>query len=421
MKIAVAGVGNIGSGVLQLLASNAELVAERAGKPVTVVAAANQNLGDLRERFDDSIEWHNDWRALTARKDVDVVVELIGGTTEAKLCVLESLANGKAVVTANKALLAEQGHDIFAKANECGATIMYEAAIAGAIPIVKVIREALAANRFHSITGILNGTCNYILTSMEKGNGSFVTCLKEAQELGFAEANPALDIDGVDSAHKIALLGMIALNAPLDLGAVRIQGISAIGEADFLCAQDLGYCIRLLATARCGRNGRIQMMSHPMLLPADHIMAKVDRNMNAVSVISNAAGETLYYGAGAGPLPTASAVVSDLIDIAKGRVQATDPGHGNEAVTPASEAEATAFYLRTTSRNGTDRISAVLADHGIAVEATCSRNSRNKSQTETAMILEGGTFERMLKCADEIGSLDVVSAVAPPLPVETPE
>lgn len=422
MRVGIVGAGTVGGGVIDLLGRNAALIGECAGEKVEISGVAVRDVAKAKSRRGDAVRWTDDWRTLTSDPGTDVIVEVMGGLQEAKACTLDAIANGKAVVTANKALLAEQGGEVFAAVRERGGTLKFEAAIAGAIPIVKVLREALTANHVHSIVGIVNGTCNYILTSMEKGNGTFAECLAEAQRLGYAEADPALDIDGVDSAHKIVLLGMIAMGTPLEFSRVPTMGISEIDTVDISFAEEMGYRIRLLAIAKRDDGQGVELMVHPTLLPADHIMAKVDRNMNAVSVVADAAGEIVCQGAGAGAMPTASAVVADLVEIARGGGAAPWPARDGASIVPAEEIRAHSFYLRmlVQDRPGVlARVSGILADAGISIGSMVQRESHASRPVNLVMILHRNRFGRVVESVRKIEALDFVSGSVKVFPVET--
>ena len=422
MKVGMVGAGNVGGGVIELLKRNSGLIETKAGEPVSLAGVAVRDVAKAKGKFGDEINWVTDWRTLTSDGEIDVIVEVMGGLDEAGECVMSAFDNGKAVVTANKALLAERGGDIFARTQDEGKTLKYEAAIAGAIPAVKVVSESLAANRIESVVGIVNGTCNYILSSMEKGHGGLDECLRKAQELGFAEADPGLDIDGVDAGHKIALLGRLAMDAPLEFDKVTIKGISGIDEKDISYAEEMGYRIRLLAIAKRDDNGGIELMVSPTLLPLDHIMAKVDGNMNAVLIVSDAAGETLCYGAGAGPLPTASAIVSDLIEIARGGGGMPDKSRAKTHIVPAADIRAHSFYLRirVQDRPGVlAQVSGILADEDVSIDSVVQRESSGDAAVDLMMILHRNRFGRVLDCVRRIEDLDQVLGKAKLYPVET--
>jgi len=319
LRIGLAGLGTVGAGVVRLLADNAELVAQRAGRPIRVVAASARDR--TRDRGVDlsGIDWEDDATALAARDDVDVVVELVGGSDGPALTLARAtLAAGKPLVTANKAMMAHHGLELARAAEARGTPLMFEAAVAGGVPVIKGLREGAAANRLHHLFGILNGTCNFILSRMEADGRDFADVLAEAQALGYAEADPGFDIDGVDAGHKLALLASLAFGTRPAFGQVEATGIRHVIAADIAEAAALGYRVRLLGVAESGAQGLFQRV-HPHLVPVGHPLAHVTGSTNAVAVDGDFVGRLLFQGAGAGAGPTASAVVADLIDVARGR------------------------------------------------------------------------------------------------------
>ncbi len=318
LRIALAGLGTVGGGVLRLLEANAELIARRAGRPLEVVAVCARDRGKDRGVDLGSYAWEDDMTVLAERGDVDVVVELVGGADGPAVALARrALGAGKGLVTANKAMIAHHGLELAGIAEAAGAPLRFEAAVAGGVPVIKGLREGTAANRVSRIYGILNGTCNYILSTMERTGADFADVLGEAQALGYAEADPSFDIDGVDAAHKLAILAAIAFGARIDFAAVRREGIGRIRAADIGQAAALGYVIRLIGLADCDGAGLFQQVQ-PCLVAREHPLAAVDGPTNAVVVEGNFSGRLLFQGAGAGDGPTASAVVADLIDIARG-------------------------------------------------------------------------------------------------------
>ncbi|NND67843.1 MAG: homoserine dehydrogenase, partial [Halioglobus sp.] len=314
VRIGLCGLGTVGGGTFRLLAENAELIAGRADVPVAVVCVGARRdnpdcpVGDVRvsrDIFD-----------VASDPEVDILVELIGGTDTAKELVEAAIDNGKHVVTANKALIAEHGNALFARAAEKGVSLRFEAAVAGGIPIIKALREGLAGNRIEWLAGIINGTTNFILTEMRDKGRAFSDVLAEAQELGYAEADPTFDVEGIDAAHKLAILAALAFGTPLNMDAVFAEGITGLTPQDVDFAQELGYRIKHLGIARQSAEG-VELRVHPTLIPRRRLLANVDGVKNAVLVEGDAVGPTLYYGAGAGAEPTASAVVADLVDLAR--------------------------------------------------------------------------------------------------------
>ncbi|PZO72097.1 MAG: homoserine dehydrogenase [Pelagerythrobacter marensis] len=345
LRIALAGIGTVGAGVVRLLDENAALVAARAGRPITIVAVSARDRAKQRGVDVSRFAWEDDMAGMAARTDVDVVVELVGGADGPALALARrTIAAGKGLVTANKAMIAHHGLELAEAAEAAGVPLKFEAAVAGGIPVVKALREGAAANALSRIYGILNGTCNYILSTMEDSGAEFAATLAEAQALGYAEADPSFDIDGVDAGHKLAILAAIGFGAWLDLAALDAQGIRQIRAADIAQAEALGYVIRLIGRADVaaeadGTTALLQQV-RPCLVPRNHPLAHVDGPTNAVVAEGNFSGRLLFQGAGAGDGPTASAVVADLIDIARGEagpafsvpvaelapIRAADPG-----------------------------------------------------------------------------------------------
>jgi homoserine dehydrogenase len=351
-----------------------------------------------------------DAAAVVADPDIDVVVELIGGYGIAKKLVLEAIRQGKHVVTANKALLAVHGTEIFAAARERGVTVAFEAAVAGGIPIIKALREGLTANRIEWVAGIINGTTNFILSEMRAKGLDFATVLKEAQRLGYAEADPSFDIEGVDAAHKATILSAIAFGVPVQFDKAHVEGITALQAADIRYAEQLGYRIKLLGIARRRERG-IELRVHPTLIPSTRLIANVEGAMNAVVVKADAVGTTLYYGKGAGSEPTASAVIADLVDIA--RLQSADPGHrvphlafqpgslADTPILPISEV-VTAYYLRLVVADKAGvlaRITGILAEHDISIDAVLQRESAEGEKQTDLIILTHDTVEGRMSAA----------------------
>ncbi len=377
LAIGVAGLGTVGAGVLKLLADNAALVAARAGRPIAVVAVSARDRSRDRGVNTAGLRWYDDAVALAADAGVDVVVELIGGSEgSARNLVEAALAAGKPVVTANKALLAIHGA---ALAEAAGTTpLAFEAAVAGGIPAIKALREGLAGNNISRVAGILNGTCNYILTTMREQGREFADVLGEAQKLGYAEADPSFDIDGVDAAHKLAILAGLAFGRPVEFGALHVEGIRAVSALDFQMAEELGYRIKLLGIAERGPNG-VSARVHPCMVPQAAPIARVDGVFNAVEVVGDFCGKVVLQGRGAGAGPTASAVVADLIDIARNR---HTPVWGSAVgALPALPMLPMAHhsgchYLRlmVVDRPGVIAdVTAVLRDHGVSLESMLQR------------------------------------------------
>ncbi|AOB27598.1 homoserine dehydrogenase [Bordetella bronchiseptica] len=324
MKVGLLGLGVVGGGTWAVLARNAEEIARRAGRRIEVSRVAVRDVAKARSRVGDGVEVSTDGFALVRDPAVDIVVELIGGDTLARELVLEAIAQGKHVVTANKALLAKHGNEIFAAASARGVMVAFEAAVAGGVPIIKAIREGLTANRIEWVAGIINGTTNFILSEMRARGLPFADVLAEAQRLGYAEADPTFDIEGVDAAHKLTLLASLAFGVPVQFDRAYVEGIAQLAQEDIAHAERLGYRIKLLGITKRRVDG-IELRVHPTLVPAERLLANVEGAMNAVLVRGDAVGPTLYYGQGAGEEPTASAVVADLVDVT--RLHTADPGH----------------------------------------------------------------------------------------------
>ncbi len=379
LKIAVAGLGTVGAGVFKLLAENGELLTQRCGRPLVVTAASARDRTRNRGVALGPAKWFDDAAALAAEADADIVVELIGGSDGIAKRVCETaIARGRHVVTANKALLAVHGTALARAAEAKGVALCYEAAVAGGIPVIKALREGLAANRIERVYGILNGTCNYILTQMRRTGRPFADVLAEAQKLGYAEADPSFDVDGIDAAHKLAILAGLAFGAAVNFSGVHIEGIRHISPLDLEFAKELGFRIKLLGIARMTAHG-IEQRVHPCLVPVDTPIAAVEDVFNAVVAEGNFSGRTVFEGRGAGAGPTASAVVADLVDLARGR---RTPTFGVPvsalALPPVSpmERRVGAYYIRlmVVDRPGVIAdVTAVLRDESVSLESMLQR------------------------------------------------
>ncbi|HEU4709596.1 MAG TPA: homoserine dehydrogenase, partial [Methylophilaceae bacterium] len=322
INVGLLGIGTVGGGTFTVLTRNQEEITRRAGRPIRIVKVADRDVARAKDITKGAVEVVDDAFAVVADPQIDIVVELIGGTSIAKDLVLKAIENGKHVVTANKALIALHGNEIFAAAQKKGVMVAFEAAVAGGIPIIKAVREGLSANRIEWIAGIINGTTNFILSEMrEKGLG-FDEVLKEAQRLGYAEADPTFDVEGIDAAHKLMILAGIAFGIPMQFDKVYTEGITRLTREDIEYAEELGYRVKLLGITKRTDKG-IELRVHPTLIPEKRLVANVNGAMNAVVVKGDAVGPTLYYGAGAGAEPTASAVVADLVDVT--RMHTADP------------------------------------------------------------------------------------------------
>jgi homoserine dehydrogenase len=324
IKVGLLGLGVVGGGTWNVLQRNAEEIMRRAGRQIEVTEVAVRDVVKARAKVGDDVHITDDPLAVVRNPGIDIVVELIGGITLARELVLEAIAQGKHVVTANKALLATHGTEIFEAASRQGVMVAFEAAVAGGIPIIKAIREGLTANRIEWVAGIINGTTNYILSEMRTRSISFEQALSQAQQLGYAEADPSSDVDGIDAAQKLTLLASMAFGIPVQLPNAYVEGITHVSDQDIEITERLGYRIKLLGITRRRAQG-IELRVHPTLVPATSMLANVEDAMNAVLVNGDAVGQTLYYGKGAGEEPTASAVVADLVDVT--RLHTADPGH----------------------------------------------------------------------------------------------
>src|SRR5690554_507504 len=378
IKVGLLGLGVVGGGTWKVLTQNAEEIARRAGRSIEVTAVAVRDIAKAKRLVGDSVRVTDDAMQVLRDPDIDIIVELIGGDTLARTWIMEAIAQGKHVVTANKALLAKHGNEIFAAAHAKGVMVTFEAAVAGGIPIVKAIREGLTANRIQWLAGIINGTTNFILSEMRMRGLSFEQALADAQRLGYAETDPTFDIEGVDAAHKLTLLASLAFGIPVQFDKAHIEGISSLAQDDITHAERLGYRIKLLGITRRREDG-IELRVHPTLVPVDCLLANVEGAMNAVLVSGDMVGPTLYYGQGAGELPTASAVVADLVDVT--RLEAADPEHRvphlafqpdamqDTVVLPVQEVRSS-YYLRVRVQ---DRpgvladIARILSDSGISI------------------------------------------------------
>jgi len=397
LRIALAGLGTVGGGVIRLIEANGELIARRAGRPLEVVAICARDRTKDRSFDLSRYQWEDDMALLAERSDVDVVVELVGGADGPALALARrTLAANKSLVTANKAMIAHHGMELAEAAEAAGVALKFEAAVAGGIPVIKGLREGAAANRVSRIYGILNGTCNYILSTMERTGRDFAEVLKDAQDLGYAEADPAFDIEGVDAAHKLAILAAIAFGTRIDFGAMTISGIARIRPADIAQAAALGYVIRLIGLADCEDGGLFQRVQ-PCLVPREHPLAAVDGPTNAVVVEGNFAGRLLFQGAGAGDGPTASAVVADLIDIARGDagLPFSVPVAAMEALAPADSGHRLGRdYLRFTvaDRRGVlAEITAAMRDAGVSIESLIQRGRAEEGgEVLVAMVTHEG-------------------------------
>lgn len=403
IKVGLAGFGNVGKGTYDILKRNHSLIRQRAGAPISVKRVTVRNVDRVKLLVDEDVIVTNDWHDLVNDPEVNVVVEAMGGIEPAKSLILAAIDAGKHVVTANKALLAEHGNEIFSAAQTKGVNVAFEAAVAGSIPIVKALREGLAANRVSSIAGIINGTCNFILSTMRDTGRSLDDVLKEAQRLGYAEADPTFDIEGTDSAHKLMLLSAIAFGVPVDMTKVHIEGITHLEAKDIKFAEELGYRIKLLGITKYTDYG-IELRVHPALVPTRRLLANVEGAMNAVVVKGDAAESSLYYGKGAGSEPTGSAVVADLIDIARTAEVAVSERPRMPTTTHNPKAKSFAdfgdtvcsYYLRIPVEDKPGvlaEIARILADNKISIESLIQKEAPLEDASTEIILLTHSTRE----------------------------
>ena len=409
IQVGLLGIGTVGSGVFNVLTRNQTEIQRRAGRGIEITMVADLDVARAKKAVGEGVTVVSDARAVIANPDIDIVIELIGGYGIAKALVLEAIAAGKHVVTANKALLAVHGTEIFAAAQAKGVMVAFEAAVAGGIPIIKALREGLTANRIQWIAGIINGTTNFILSEMRDKGLDFATALKQAQALGYAEADPTFDIEGVDAAHKVTLMSAIAFGIPVQFDKAYVEGISKLGAKDIKYAEQLGYRIKLLGiTKRAEMNGKegIELRVHPSLIPAKRLIANVEGAMNAVVVNGDAVGTTLYYGKGAGSEPTASAVIADLVDITRlhgadaalrvpalaFQPQTFDQAMSDTPILPMSDV-ITSYYLRLNVADEAGvlaKVTGILAEAGISIDAVLQREADEvggEGATQTDLII----------------------------------
>jgi len=424
IQVGLLGIGTVGRGTFEVLQRNQEEIRRRAGRGILITTVADLDTARAQSIVGDSVKVVADARAVIADPAIDIVIELIGGYGIARTLVMEAIAAGKHVVTANKALLAVHGSEIFAAAHANGVMVAFEAAVAGGIPIIKALREGLTANRIESIAGIINGTTNFILSEMRAKGLDFGVVLKEAQRLGYAEADPTFDIEGVDAAHKATIMSAIAFGIPMQFDKAYVEGITKLQAADITYAEQLGYRIKLLGITKRTDDG-IELRVHPTLVPAKRLIANVEGAMNAVLVQADAVGTTLYYGKGAGAEPTASAVVADLVDIT--RLHTADPEQrvphlafqpdelSNAPILPMEQV-VTAFYLRLQVADQAGvlaRITGILAERDISIDALLQRESGEGEKQTDVIILTHDTVEGRMN--DAIARMQALPTVLAPI------
>lgn len=410
VRVGLLGAGTVGGGTFEVLRRNQGEILRRAGRGIEIAVIADRDLEKARALSGDTVPVTGDAQSVVCRPDIDIVVELIGGTVAARELILAAIDNGKHVVTANKALLAKHGNEIFAAAQAKGVMVAFEAAVAGGIPIIKALREGLTANRIEWIAGIINGTSNFILSEMREKGLPFDAVLKEAQRRGYAEADPTFDVEGIDAAHKLTIMASIGFGVPMQFERAYTEGITELTREDILYAEQLGYRIKLLGITRRTPKG-IELRVHPTLIPARRLIANVEGVMNAVLVKGDAVGATLYYGAGAGAEPTASAVIADLVDVT--RMHTADPENrvphlafrpdqlSDTPILPMADVE-TSYYLRM---HAYDRpgvladITRILADHTISIDAMVQKEPGEGEEQVDIVMLTHLTLEKHIDAA----------------------
>ena len=431
INVGLLGAGTVGSGTFRVLQRNGEEISRRVGRAIRISLVADKDTARAKAVAGDAARVTADALEVVNDPQIDIVVELIGGYTIAKDLMLKAIANGKHVVTANKALLALHGNEIFSAARSRGVMVAFEAAVGGGIPIIQSLREGLAANRIEWIAGIINGTSNFILSEMREKGATFSDALKEAQRMGYAEADPTFDIEGVDAAHKLSIMAAIGFGIPVQFGKAHVEGISKLAQEDIRYAEELGYRIKLLGIAKRKAAG-FELRVHPTLIPARQLIANVEGVMNAILVKGDAVGQTMYYGAGAGAEPTASAVVADLVDVA--RMLTADPEHrvpnlafqpdrlSDVPILPMGEVE-TSYYLRLRVADKAGvlaDITRILADQGISIEALVQKEPHAGEQHVDIIMLTHLTREKKIDTAiARIEDLPVVSGKITRIRMET--
>ena len=422
VKVGICGLGTVGGGTFNVLQRNAAEIVRRAGRDIEVAQIATRRLNPACSLGDTEVV--DDVFTLVNNPEIDIIVELIGGSDVAREVVLQAIANGKHVVTANKALIAVHGNEIFEAAREKGVMVAFEASVAGGIPIIKALREGLAANRIDWVAGIINGTGNFILTEMRDKGRAFADVLAEAQALGYAEADPTFDVEGIDAAHKLTIIASIAFGIPLQFDKAYTEGITQLTTADVNYAEEFGYRIKHLGIARRTESG-VELRVHPTLIPADSLLANVKGVMNAVMVNGDAVGSTLYYGAGAGAEPTASAVVADIIDVV--RTLTTDPNNrvphlafqadslSDFPVLPVGDVN-TAYYLRLHAKDRPGvlaKVASILSERGINIESIIQKEAEEQDGLVPIILMTHRVREQSMD--EAIAALEALDDVAAPL------
>jgi len=410
LKVGLLGIGTVGSGTFNVLTRNQQEITRRAGRGIEIVKVADRDVARAKEITHGKVEITDDAFSVVNDPNIDVVVELIGGYTIAKELVLKAIENGKHVVTANKALIALHGNEIFAKAQAKGVIVAFEAAVAGGIPIIKALREGLAANKIEWIAGIINGTTNFILTEMREKGLAFADVLGEAQRLGYAEADPTFDVEGIDAAHKLMIMSAIGFGMPMQFDKAYTEGITKLESKDIRYAEELGYRVKLLGITKRSEQG-VELRVHPTLIPEKRLIANVNGAMNAVVVKGDAVGPTLYYGAGAGSEPTASAVIADLVDVARNQFVSVEnrvPYLAFQAdqiaelpILPIAEVSS-AYYLRMRALDKPGvlaEVTKILGDSEISIDAMMQKEPQDNETEADIVILTHITVEKNMNAA----------------------
>ncbi len=421
INVGLLGIGTVGGGTYTVLTRNQEEIARRAGRPIAITRVADRNLELARQVTGGKIDVTDDAFAIVSDPAIDIVVELIGGYTVARELVLKAIENGKHVVTANKALIALHGNEIFAAAQKKGVIVAFEAAVAGGIPIIKAVREGLAANRIEWIAGIINGTTNFILSEMREKSLAFADVLKEAQRLGYAEADPTFDVEGIDAAHKLMILASIGFGIPVQFDKAYVEGITKLDAVDIRYAEELGYRVKLLGITKRTDKG-VELRVHPTLIPEKRLIANVNGAMNAVLVKGDAVGPTLYYGAGAGAEPTASAVVADLVDVTRTHTVDAHQRVPHLAFQPDRLVDlpilpigeiSSAYYLRL---RAVDKpgvladVTRILGDREISIDAMIQKEPQEGEDQADIIILTHVTVEKNMD--DAIAAIEALPAIS---------
>ncbi|THB64669.1 MAG: homoserine dehydrogenase [Gammaproteobacteria bacterium] len=421
VKVGLLGLGTVGSGAVEVLTRNDDEISRRAGRNIRITAAADRDISRADFCKEKGIQFTDDAYEVVNNPEIDIIIELIGGYSPAKELVLKAIENGKHIVTANKALIALHGNEIFGAAQEKGVSVAFEASVAGGIPIIKAVREGLSANKIQWVAGIINGTGNFILTEMKDNKSDFADVLKEAQNLGYAEADPTFDIEGIDAAHKLTILASISYGIPLQFDKVFTEGITRITSMDIEYADELGYNIKHLGISKRTEKG-IELRVHPTLLPKKQMLANVNGVMNAVMVNGDAVGSTMYYGAGAGSEPTASAVVADIIDVARSLAVDSESKVPSLAFYPKKMSQVpaldieqveTGYYLRMEALDKSGvmaDIARILSDQGVSIEALIQREPPSDNKFASIIMLTKKVSEKQMNDAIKaIESLDTIN------------